>query len=309
MMALCLETAWEPPRDCRQCSARDGHESARHETLCLLVLTHPLCPFGKVELKCCGPRDDDDKQACFYMNDRIIRIYGRSWNTHARRTRNERSCQSRSRVASGHPSLTGLTGPRTNLSQNVPPKVRLSVVYIYASRYQKISTSSSSSSLHRIILLTRTLLSYVGRNDGDKGLPLRDFPRRPLRDLISSRHRLGVTVVTTVRTSWTMPRSGSRSKKNRARQSTASLALTSPLHRNSFGVLGAPSDGRGATGNVGDGAVGSGVSGESASRSDAEDPSTNASGVAEDLLASDHAQTALPADDPVRVETAAYLRQ
>ena len=115
MMALCLETAWEPPRDCRQCSARDGHESARHETLCLLVLTHPLCPFGKVELKCCGPRDDDDKQACFYMNDRIIRIYGRSWNTHARRTRNERSCQSRSRVASCPPFLTGLTGPRINL--------------------------------------------------------------------------------------------------------------------------------------------------------------------------------------------------
>ena len=51
------------------------------------------------------------------LNDRVIRIYRRCWNTHARMNRNEISCQSRPRVASGPPSLTGLTCPRITLDR------------------------------------------------------------------------------------------------------------------------------------------------------------------------------------------------
>ena len=44
------------------------------------------------------------------------------------------------------------------------------------------------------------MLGYVGRNDGDKGPALRDSSRRPLRDLISSKTRLGSTSINKVTT-------------------------------------------------------------------------------------------------------------
>ena len=51
------------------------------------------------------------------VRDRVVRIYRTSRHTHARMNRNERSWQSRSRVESGPPSPTGLTGPRVNLDR------------------------------------------------------------------------------------------------------------------------------------------------------------------------------------------------
>ena len=74
------------------------------------------------------------------VRDRVVRIYRTSRHTHARMNRNELSCQSRSRVASGPPSLTGLTGltgPRDDLDRKFlrrPEWVRM--LYTEGGRYE-----------------------------------------------------------------------------------------------------------------------------------------------------------------------------
>ena len=52
-----------PPRGCRQCSARDDHGSARHETQCSTgCVTQPLYPWSKEGLKLSGSRHHDYRQ-------------------------------------------------------------------------------------------------------------------------------------------------------------------------------------------------------------------------------------------------------
>ena len=114
------------------------------------------------------------------VTGRVVRIYRRPWNTHARSTMNERSCQSRSQIASGPPSLTRLTGARINLEGMFLR--RSDWVSPTQTPHGTIISLSISSTLIVLIIL----LGYVGRDDGDQGPTLRDSPRRPIRDLISS---------------------------------------------------------------------------------------------------------------------------
>ena len=59
MLALWPRIGW----DCRQCSARDGHGSARHETQCSAgCVAQPLYPWRKAELKRFESLDRVDRQ-------------------------------------------------------------------------------------------------------------------------------------------------------------------------------------------------------------------------------------------------------
>ena len=121
------------------------------------------------------------------VKGRVVCIHRTPWNTHARMNRNEISCQSRSRVAGGPPSLTGSTGPRIYLDRMF---LRRSDWVSSAPTTQGTRIGISSSSL---LIVLRPLLGYVGRDDGEKGPTLQDSARRPLRNLISSRHMLDST--------------------------------------------------------------------------------------------------------------------
>ena len=98
---------------------------------------------------------------------------------HARNSSNERFCQSTSQVASGLPSLTGLTGPRIDFDR------------IFLRRSDWVSStqtphatrkgiSTVATALCYILLVEKKLCyipRYVGRDDGNKGIFKATSPR------------------------------------------------------------------------------------------------------------------------------------
>ena len=92
--------------------------------------------------------------------------------------------------------MTRLTGPLVDLDRMFLRKVRLGIFFTEDPRYRNSIPSDLLAKLRE-----KTLLGCIGHNDGyycHKGPALRDPPRRPPRDLISSRPGLGFTLVTTV---------------------------------------------------------------------------------------------------------------
>ena len=99
---VCSTAGWKRPRSC-------AHAVASAKTQTQSKIGASCRAYNTIAANTKGLRRYRQGPKGRAVKGRVVRIYRRPWNTHARRSRNERSCQSRSRVISGLPSLTGLT--------------------------------------------------------------------------------------------------------------------------------------------------------------------------------------------------------
>ena len=130
------------------------------------------------------------------VKGRVVLIYRRPWNTHPRSTRIKKfpsikiSGRKQSPVLDRVDISSYFVLILTECSSEGPIGCRLHRRPTVPDKYFQQQLLATS--------YRRNLAGYVGRDDGDKGPTLRDSPRCPLRDVISSRHRLGFTLVTTM---------------------------------------------------------------------------------------------------------------